>query len=232
MRPQVSLIVPVLSDAGHAARLLDQVAAEPAVEVLVVDGGADPGLESLAAGRARVSVLRAPRGRARQMNAGADASRGEWLVFLHADSQMPSGWVDAILHAPPPAVGGWFRFALDDEAWQARLIERGTRWRVRLLRLPYGDQGVFVRRSAFVQLGGFQDLPFLEDVEFVRRLVRAGPVVELALPLVTSARRWRRDGWFRRSTANMAIVALYFAGVSPARLARWYMRERDGSGAT
>jgi hypothetical protein len=91
-----------------------------------------------------------------------------------------------------------------------------------VLRLPYGDQGLFVRAAVFNVLGGFRDLPFLEDVEFVRRLVRAGRVVEVSLPLRTSPRRWRRDGWFRRSARNSLIVSLYFAGVSPARLARWY----------
>ncbi|HEY6360144.1 MAG TPA: hypothetical protein VIX63_03530, partial [Vicinamibacterales bacterium] len=123
------------------------------------------------------------------------------------------------------AVGGWFRFALDDAAWQARVIERGVAWRVRLFGLPYGDQGLFVRRDTFRTLGGFRELPLMEDVEFVRRLGRAGRPFELPLPLVTSSRRWRRDGWWRRSARNLAILACYLAGVSPARLARWYSRD-------
>ena len=156
------------------------------------------------------------------MNAGAREASGDWILFLHADSQLPSGWREAMAAIPADAVGGWFRFALDDDAWQARVIERLVRMRIRLMRLPYGDQGLFVRRAVFNQMGGFADLPFLEDVEFVRRLVRGGPVAEVALPLRTSARRWRRDGWFRRSARNSLIVSLYFAGISPARLARWY----------
>ena len=156
------------------------------------------------------------------MNAGARDAHGEWLLFLHADSQLPSGWREAMTAIPADAVGGWFRFALDDGAWQARAIERLVRVRVRLMRLPYGDQGLFVCRAVFNRMGGFADMPFLEDVEFVRRLVGAGPVAEVALALHTSARRWRRDGWFRRSAWNSVIVSLYFAGVSPARLARWY----------
>jgi GT2 family glycosyltransferase len=125
---------------------------------------------------------------------------------------------------PAGTIGGWFRFALDDPAWQARLIERGVALRVRLLRLPYGDQGLFVRRDVFMTLGGFREWPLLEDVEFVRRLVRAGPTHEVRLPLITSARRWRQDGWFRRSARNLAIISCYFAGMAPARLARWYSR--------
>jgi GT2 family glycosyltransferase len=111
---------------------------------------------------------------------------------------------------------------LDDPAWQARLIERLVAWRVRRLHLPFGDQGIFVRRRIFEHLGGFRDMPLMEDIEFVRRLVRAGLVAELPLTLHTSSRRWRRDGWCRRSLTNLTIQALYFAGVPPARLARWY----------
>ena len=223
MNPYVSVIIPVLTDVDEVERLVDQIVPEPAVEVIVVDGGPDPQLDRLER-RAHVALMRAPRGRARQMNAGAAAARGEWLLFLHADSRLPPGWAEHLRRAPADANGGWFRFALDDPAWQARMIECGVRWRVRLFQLPYGDQGLFVRRQVFAALGGFRELPLLEDVDFVRRLVRSGGTFELPLPLLTSSRRWRRDGWFRRSARNLAIISCYFAGVSPARLARWYSR--------
>jgi rSAM/selenodomain-associated transferase 2 len=156
------------------------------------------------------------------MNAGAAAATGEWLLFLHADSTLPPGWMEAITRLDDAVIGGWFRFALDDPAWQARVIERLTAWRVARLRLPYGDQGFFVRRRTFEAIGGFRELPLMEDVEFVRRLVRAGRVAELPLRLRTSARRWRRSGWFRRSLKNLLLVSLYFLGVNAERLARWY----------
>ena len=156
------------------------------------------------------------------MNAGAAVASGRWLLFLHADSQLPHGWREALADVSDAAAGGWFRFALDDPAWQARALERLVAWRVRWLRLPYGDQGLFVRREVFETLGGFREIPLLEDVEFVGRLVRTAPVEELPLPLATSPRRWRRDGWLRRSARNMTIVALYACGVPPARLTRWY----------
>ena len=110
----------------------------------------------------------------------------------------------------------------DFGAGQARFIERAVKWRIRLLSLPYGDQGIFVRRQTFAALGGYRDISLMEDVEFVRRLVTAGRVVELPLALVTSARRWRRDGWFRRSAKNMTLLGLYFCGVPTRVLARWY----------
>jgi rSAM/selenodomain-associated transferase 2 len=224
MTPYVSIVIPVLGDAENAGRLIGQIDPADPVEVIVADGGPDPGLDDLGR-QPRVRLLRVPRGRARQMNAGAASATGEWLLFLHADSRLPQHWILHLHDVPLDAVGGWFRFALDDAAWQARVIERGVAWRVRLFGLPYGDQGLFVRRDAFRALGGFRDLPLMEDVEFVRRLTRAGPAFELPLPLVTSARRWRRDGWFRRSARNLAILTCYLAGVSPQRLARWYIRD-------
>jgi hypothetical protein len=92
-----------------------------------------------------------------------------------------------------------------------------------MLRLPYGDQGLFTTRAVFDALGGYREMPLMEDVDFVRRLTKQGPVIELPLKLRTSARRWERDGWFRRSLRNAALVTLYFLGVSPRRLARWYL---------
>ena len=222
MAPLVSVIVPVLGNGSAAGRLLEQIPPDPRLDVIIVDGGSDAELARLAGFHPNTRVIATAPGRGRQMNAGARAARGEWLLFLHADSRLPTGWTDRLSETAANVVGGWFRFALDDTAWQARLVERLVAWRVRAWQLPYGDQGLFVRRTTFDALGGYREWPLLEDVEFVRRLVRAGDVMELPLPLYTSPRRWRRDGWIRRSVRNAAIVALYFAGVSPYRLARWY----------
>ena len=224
MAPLVSVVVPVLNDASALDRLLRHSPPHPLVEMLVVDGADDRQLDALTNVRPDVRLLRSGPGRGRQMNAGAAAAAGHWLLFLHADSALPAGWVDMLAGVPADTSGGWFRFALDDSAWQARWLERAVAWRVRLVRLPYGDQGYFVRRQRFAALGGFDEIPLMEDVAFVRRLVRSGPVVELPLRLLTSSRRWRADGWLQRSARNLLLVSLYFAGVSPARLARWYDR--------
>ena len=202
--PLVTVVVPVYRDEDALRAVLPQLGADPRAEIIV----AEP----------------PPLGRGAQMNAGAARARGAWLLFLHADSQVPPGWLDALIEATrnPDVIGGWFRFALDAPQWQARVIERLVALRVRVWKLPYGDQGLFVRRDVFARLGGFREWPLMEDVDFVRRLARTGRVVELPLPLVTSARRWERDGWFRRSSRNLLLVSLYYLGVAPGRLARWY----------
>jgi rSAM/selenodomain-associated transferase 2 len=218
----VSIVVPVLDDLDAARALLLQLQADGRAEIVLVDGGFDAGLDALVVSRPDVRLVRSAPGRGRQMNTGAALASGAWLLFLHSDSRLPEDWLTFIAQIPPGVGGGWFRFGLDDPAWQARAVECGVAWRVRTLRLPYGDQGLFVRRRVFDQLGGFSDLPLMEDVEFVRRLVRAVPTVEIPATLLTSARRWRRDGWARRSVRNLMLITLYFAGVPAARLAQWY----------
>ena len=218
----ISIIIPVLADAPALQRLLRGLPPDARVEVVVVDGGGDPRVDEAASNRPDIRVIRTSAGRGRQMNAGARAARGTWLLFLHADSLLPARWLDVFERAVGGARGGWFQFALDHPARQARLIEWGVRWRVRLFGLPYGDQGLFAHRDAFAALGGYREIPLMEDVDFVRRLRALGPLVEIPVPLTTSARRWERDGWWRRSLRNVALLALYFAGVAPARLARWY----------
>ena len=223
----VSVIVPVLADTAAAESLLAQIPPDPRLEVIVVDGGDDRRLDDLMRGRDDVRVVRSRSGRAAQMNAGANVARGGWLLFLHADSTLPPRWLDTFeqVTSRMPGGGGWFQFALAHPSWRARVIEFAVRWRIRLFRLAYGDQGLFTTRAVFDALGGFRDLPLMEDVDFVRRLSARERVIELPLPLKTSARRWERDGWFRRSLGNAALVGLYFVGVSPARLARWYRKQ-------
>jgi rSAM/selenodomain-associated transferase 2 len=218
----VSVVVPVLADLVAAERLVSRFPADPRIEVIVVDGGDERALGRLISSSTGARLIRSRPGRAIQMNAGAAVARGEWLLFLHADSTLPEHWIELFAHATGDACGGWFRFALDDPSWQARVIERGVAWRVRLFRLPYGDQGLFVRRALFVALAGYKELPLMEDVEFVRRLVAAGRVVELPASLQTSARRWRQEGWLRRSARNLLVLSLYAAGVRPERLVRIY----------
>lgn len=222
--PALSIVIPVLDDTEALQRLLATFDPEPAVDIVVVNGGAPDARLADVCQRPDVRLLTSPPGRGRQMNVGAAAGNGRWIVFLHADTRLPPGWRDEIRRAgaDPDVVGGSFRFRLDSSAWQARMIERAVERRVRWLDLAYGDQALFVRRDVFDALGGYREWPLMEDVDFVRRLRQAGKLYHSPQPVLTSARRWERDGWWRRSAKNVVLQTLFFAGMAPQRLARWY----------
>jgi rSAM/selenodomain-associated transferase 2 len=226
--PLVSVVVPSHGDTVLLTRLADDLTPSPRVEYIVSRSGPDePAEATLRAARPDLHWVDGPPGRGVQLNAGAAVATGRWLWFVHADSRLPANWIDVfggLDRAQPSVVGGSFAFRLDSPAWQARVIERGVAWRVRWLDLPYGDQGLFVRRDIFTAMHGFAPWPLMEDVEFVRRLTRQGPVVHLSQQVTTSARRWERDGWWRRSSANLVTLSGYFLGIRPERLARRYDR--------
>ncbi|HXG99328.1 MAG TPA: TIGR04283 family arsenosugar biosynthesis glycosyltransferase [Sphingomicrobium sp.] len=215
---RLSVVIPTLNAADGLARCL--AAISQAGEVIVVDGGSRD--DSLAiAKQAGARCIVAPANRGGQMHAGAMAAAGEWLLFLHADTVLGAGWHEAVAahiegHAEDAAC---FAFRLDDRAWQARVIEASVAVRVRALGLPYGDQGLLIARDLYERAGGFRALALMEDVELVRRI---GRVRVLRVAALTSAERWRRDGWFRRSAKNFACLMAYFLGASPERIARIY----------
>ena len=215
----VSIIIPVFRDAEVLSRTMDAMDFDGA-EVIVAAAEGDASLAALRASRSDVIWVTAPRGRARQMNTGAAVARGDWLLFLHADTCLLPGWRAAVDRADADAAInlGCFRFALDSPSPAARLIEIGVRIRVRLFGLPYGDQALFVRREAFAALRGYRDLPIMEDVDLVRRLRETGRLYTASVQAVTSARRWEEDGWLRRTARHVSLIVRYFAGVHPERL--------------
>jgi uncharacterized protein len=233
-RPMVSIVVPVLHDADTLAELLESLPVSRCLETIVVSGDAEDGSSARWRGRfPDVRWLVAVPGRGGQMNDGAASARGRWLLFLHADTRLGSGWLGEIERAERAGdvVAGHFRLKLDSPVCMARVIERTVRWRVRWMGLPYGDQAIFVRRDVFEALGGYRVWPLMEDVDLVRRLKRVGPLLHSKVPVLSSARRWERRGWVRGSLENMLLVALFYAGVSPERLAGWYYRGwRSGAG--
>lgn len=213
---QVSVIIPTLDAAASLPPLLAELARAGVGEVILADGGSTDGTRGL--GR----VVDAPRGRGSQLVVGAAAARGEWLLFLHADTRLQPGWREAVAMAmAAPDRAAYFRFALDDEAPQARRLEAAVAWRCRWLALPYGDQGLLISRQLHDAVGGFRPIPLMEDVDLVRRIGRTR-LVALPVAAITSAERWRRDGWWGRSARNMGILALWLCGVKPERLARMY----------
>jgi hypothetical protein len=171
------------------------------------------------------SVFLAPQGRGPQLAAGAERASGAWLLFLHADTRLESGWsrevAAHIAHPGAAEQAAAFRLRLDDPAPQARRIERLAGWRSRRLGLPYGDQGLLVARRLYDEVGGYRPLPLMEDVDLVRRLGRRRLTL-LDSAAVTSAARYRRDGWWLRPSRNLALLTLYFLGLPPRWLAHLY----------
>lgn len=194
-----------------------------AIERILVDGGSQDRTREVAEAEG-ATVLVSPPGRGVQLDLGARAARGSWIVFLHADTRLEAGWAEALAAVPASAVGGAFRFAIDGPRLGYRLVEAAVALRCALFRLPYGDQAVFVRRSAYAEAGGFPPYPLMEDVAFVRRLRRRGPLVFLAPRAFTSARRWERHGVVGTSVRNLWLLAQYAAGRPPAALAARYSR--------
>jgi rSAM/selenodomain-associated transferase 2 len=225
---KLSVIVPMLNECATIAGTLNTVRrGAPDAEIVVVDGGSsDP---SVAIARPLCDALiSARRGRARQMNAGARASHGDVLVFVHADTIVPRSFARdiALPLSNPAVVGGRFDVQLDATALPYRIIGAMISLRSRISRTGTGDQAIFVRRDVFDRLGGFPDLDLCEDLEFTRRLKRAGPVACLRARVITSARRWNRDGVVRTVMRMWLIRAMYLVGVPPARLKRMYADTR------
>ena len=199
----------------------------PHAEIIVADGGSVDASVAIARPLCH-SLISASRGRASQMNAGARASHGDALVFVHADTIVPSTFAADVASAlsDPAVVGGRFDVQLDASALSYQIIGAMISLRSRISRTGTGDQAIFVRRDVFDRLGGFPDFELCEDLEFSRRLKRAGRVACLRTRVTTSARRWSRDGVVRTVIRMWLIRAMYLIGVPPARLKRMYSDTR------
>jgi rSAM/selenodomain-associated transferase 2 len=220
---KISIIVPVLDEEKQLATTLEGLMALAPHEILVVDGGSSDRSREVA-GRLGVNVMSAERGRARQMNRGAAQATGEVLLFLHADTRLPASAFAEIRDAFTNAdcVGGRFDVELEGDHWMLPVVARMISERSRLTKVATGDQALFVRRGVFEQMGGFPDIPLMEDIAFCRRLKLMGQVACLRSRVVTSGRRWEIDGIWRTIFRMWALKLLYLGGVSPARLKQYY----------
>ncbi|HEV2121206.1 MAG TPA: TIGR04283 family arsenosugar biosynthesis glycosyltransferase [Chloroflexota bacterium] len=228
----ISIVVITLNEAPVIRECLDHVTAvvaqEGPGEVIVSDGGSTDETARIATAYPSVRVVAAPPGRAHGLNAGADSAAGEVLLFLHADTRLPQGALRAIRHALTDAnvAGGRFMVALDNPALPFRIIGASINLRDVLLGGFTGDQAVFVRSRTFWHIGGYAPIPLMEDLDFARRLRQHGRVVRLPQHVTTSSRRWEQHGVLRTIARMWTLRALYYAGVSPHRLARHYRDAR------
>ena len=224
---RVSVVIPALNEECHMAATLRAVGQSVCHEVIVVDGGStDATVER--AKEAGATVLASKPGRARQMNAGAAQAEGGSLLFLHADTLLPPGWPEVVprtLRAPGVAAGA-FRFRIAGSFAGKSFIEWATGFRSQWLQRPYGDQGLFLPRALFEEMGGFADLPIMEDYEFSARLRRRGRIVTVGEAALTSARRWETLGVVRTTLRNQWMLGAYHLGLSPQKLATRYRARR------
>jgi rSAM/selenodomain-associated transferase 2 len=218
-RRMISVIIPALNAQQHLASSFNSLipaAIEGVVsEVIVADGGSSDATERIAEA-AGATFLRCPPGRGAQLHAGAQAARGRWMLFLHADTVLQSGWeqeasrfIREIEEGERPDCAAAFRFALDDRGFKPRYLEAAVAVRCALLRLPYGDQGLLISRSLYDSTGGFRALPLMEDVDLARRLGRRR-IAMLHASAVTSARRYKAGGYFARMARNSLCLTLFY----------------------
>ena len=222
---RISIVVPTLNEAESITPTLERVQPlrDRGHEVVVVDGGSTDDTIRLAASFAD-RVIAAPRGRARQMNAGAAATAGEVLLFLHADTLLPPDADRLILEGVAASGRGWGRFdvRLSGSHPMLRIIERGISWRSRLTGIATGDQAVFVTRRWWERIGGYPDLPLMEDLALSRALRKMGRPLCIPQPVITSSRRWEERGVWPTVLLMWRLRLAYYLGADPARLARRY----------
>lgn len=218
---KITVVIPTLDEAEQVGEAVRSASA-PGVEVVVVDGGSGDGTRELAT-VAGARVIESTPGRARQLEVGARETGGDAILFLHADTRLPEGWHAALAVAlgDPGVVAGAFGFRFDQQSPALRIVEWGARLRSALLGLPYGDQALFVRRTALEEVGGIPQVPIMEDLDLVRSLRRRGRLVLLPLDIVTSARRYRAGGPLRTMLRHWLAAAAWWLGADRLAVARW-----------
>ena len=229
----ISIIIPVLNEARIIENTLKRLKTGSDVEIIVVDGGSKDETIDLVKQWEKSGTENQPEiklivssnsGRANQMNQGAAIAKGDILLFLHADTKLPPDYSQLVREtlAPPQVIAGAFELAIDSPQKSLRFIETMVNWRSRFFSLPYGDQALFLKQKTFQEMGGFADLPIMEDFEFVKRLQRQGKIALAPAQVITSPRRWQKLGVFKTTLINQLIILGYYLGIPPIKLKNFY----------
>lgn len=222
----ISVIIPVFNEAAHIDRTLTRVQDGNNVEIIVVDGGSSDQTQAIASARG-VQVIESPtKGRAYQMNHGAQLATGEILLFVHGDTILPLKYDTRIREtmADSNIIAGAFSLKIEGNQQSLRWVETMVNWRSRYLSLPYGDQGIFLKTTTFRAINGFPYLPIMEDFEFISQLKKLGKIQIIPQPVITSGRRWQKLGVFKTTLINQLVILGYYLGVKPEKLAQFYRR--------
>ncbi len=220
----ISIIIPVLNEAAIIKDSLAKLDRSVDVEVIVVDGGSKDNTVCLARETGVKVISTTAAGRANQMNKGAEEATGDILLFLHADTHLPSNYQKTVTEvlSQPKTIAGAFSLAIDSRQRSLRVVERAVNWRSRYFSLPYGDQAIFLKKSVFQEIGGFPNLPIMEDFELIQRLKCRGKIAIAPAAVLTSGRRWQKLGVFKTTLINQLIIFGYYLGIPPQKLKRLY----------
>ncbi len=225
--PLISVIIPTLNEEDNVGGCIESILSEGAAyEIIVSDGGSKDKTVERAERHEGIKTIRTESGRGKQMNKGAASARGDIFLFLHADTYLERGWYGEIISClcDPSAAGGAFTLRIDSPERYYRIIEYWVKFRCGVFKLPYGDQGIFVRREIFEKMGGYKNIPLMEDVDLVGRMKKAGKIRMLRKKAFTHSRKWEKEGWIRRSFFNQMIMIGYRFGADPERLEKLYYR--------
>ncbi|MBE9504074.1 MAG: TIGR04283 family arsenosugar biosynthesis glycosyltransferase [Proteobacteria bacterium] len=219
----ISVIIPTLNEELCIEDTIHPARDGGDVEIIIADGGSNDSTTTIVQHFAD-KIISASKGRAKQMNAGAAAAEGSILLFLHADTILPVGWVEMIEKAleNKNVAGGAFSFSTSGHSKGLKLVTFIVNLRSRVLSLPYGDQAIFIRREHFDAMEGFKEIPIMEDVDLITKMKKRGKLIILQAPVLTSSRRWEKEGWIKTTVRNQMLLFLYLLGIPPEKLFRFY----------
>ena len=231
-KEKISVIIPTINEAENIGTTLRSFKNIQNIEIIVVDGGSTDRTTEIAENEGVEKVLYEHHGKGLQMNRGASMAEGGILLFLHADTRLPDKWDDCVRETlqNTRTIAGAFQLTIDGNGIGLRIIEIFTRFRSALLQLPYGDQGIFLRKDLFEQLGGFKPISIMEDFEFIRRAGKMGKIVTCKQSVITSGRRWQKFGIFRTTLINQLIVLGFYLGIPHNYLRKFYKQKKNRGG--